>query len=71
MPRQSALSVEWLTAPSVSATSGVELGGQTFGPQTTTGALPGPPGTTQLSPSSLFGPFEITVPPASAALLTQ
>jgi hypothetical protein len=71
MPQQNPLSVEWLMAPSAYATNGVTLGGQTFGSQTTTGVLPGPPQTTSLSPSSLLGPFVVTVPPASAALLTQ
>src|SRR6201997_3704357 len=39
-------SVEALTGPSVSSTDGVTLGGQSFGDETTTGTLPGPPATT-------------------------
>ncbi len=61
-------SVETLTAPAVNATSGVSLGGQTFGAETGTGALPAPPGTTPIS--SAAGTFTIAVPPASAAMLT-
>ncbi len=38
--------IESLTAPSISATTGVSLGGQTFGAETSTGTLPGPAVTT-------------------------
>jgi hypothetical protein len=61
--------VERLTAPSVGSTGGVTLGGQTFGSQTRTGTLPGPPRTDPALP--VGGSYSITVPPASAALLTQ
>jgi hypothetical protein len=61
--------LERLQAPSVSSTGGVTLGGQTFGDQTTTGTLPGPPQTEAVSP--ILGTYTVTVPPASAALLTQ
>jgi hypothetical protein len=61
-------SLETLTAPAVNATSGVALGGQTFGAETSTGALPAPPGTTPVS--SAAGTFTIPVAPASAAMLT-
>lgn len=60
--------LEWLRAPSVSATTGVTLGGQTFGPETSTGSLPAP----QLQPASqLLGSYSIQLPPYSAALLTD
>jgi hypothetical protein len=58
--------LERLRAPSVSATSGVTLGGQSFGAYTETG---------QLSPQASSvsrdgGHFVVVVPAASAALLT-
>jgi hypothetical protein len=61
-------SLETLSAPSVSATSGVSLGGQTFGAETTTGTLPGPLFTTPASPTA--GTYSIALPAASAAMLT-
>lgn len=61
-------SLETLNAPSVSATSEVSLGGQTFGAETTTGTLPGPPATTPVLP--VTGGYSIPLPPASAAMLT-
>jgi hypothetical protein len=60
--------LEWLRAPSVSSTGGTTLGGQSFGQETTTGTLP-PPETQTVEP--LLGRYTITVPPASAAMLTQ
>jgi hypothetical protein len=60
--------VEQLTAPSVDATTGVTLGGQSFGDQTSTGVLAGQPQTTTVS--SLLGLYSVTVPPASATMLT-
>jgi hypothetical protein len=69
LPRTTTVSVEWLQAPSPASTSGVTLGGQTFGTSTTTGTLPEPLVTTPLS--SFFGKYTITVPPASAAVITQ
>jgi Glycosyl hydrolase family 79 C-terminal beta domain len=62
-------SLEWLQAPSVDSTSGVTLGGQTFGSQTTTGAFPGPQTTTPVYPS--LGSYSIDLPPASAVMLTR
>jgi len=62
-------SLESLQAPSVSSTSGVTLGGQTFGAQTTTGAFPGPESTTAISPP--LGFYSIDLPPAGAVMLTQ
>jgi hypothetical protein len=61
--------LEWLQAPSVAATTGVTLGGQTFGAETTTGLLAGPAVATTVTPSQ--GAFSIDLPPASAVLLTQ
>jgi hypothetical protein len=68
VPNASTASVEWLQAPSATATSGVSLGGQTFGPETTTGTLSAMK-TGQLP--SLLGSYTIDVPPASAVMLTQ
>jgi hypothetical protein len=60
--------VEWLRAPSASATAGVTLGGQSFGAETSTGAL----GAQQAEPvAQVFGSYSIELPPASAALLTR
>ncbi len=61
-------SLESLTATSVSATSGVSLGGQSFGDETTTGALPGPPATSTVVP--VAGAYTVSLPPGSAAMLT-
>jgi hypothetical protein len=69
LPGSTSVSVEWLTAASAYSTSGVTLGGQTFGAQTTTGVLPSPPQTTSLD--ALLGTYTITIPPASAALISQ
>jgi hypothetical protein len=60
--------LEWLRAPSATATSGVTLGGQTFGAETTTGQLPAP--ALQTTPQ-LLGSYSIDVPPVSAVLLTR
>jgi hypothetical protein len=59
--------VEMLKAPRVSSTSGVTIGGQTFGPKTTTGLLPGPFHVTRLAPGT---EYHVTLPAASAAMLT-
>jgi hypothetical protein len=61
-------SLETLQAPLVSSTSDVTLGGQTFGPETSTGTLPGPLVTTPVTPT--LGAYSLDVPPASAELLT-
>jgi hypothetical protein len=66
--RMDAATVEGLKAPSVRSTSGVTIGGRTFGSQTTTGLLPGPARVVRLaSPASAY---RIRVPAASAAMLT-
>jgi hypothetical protein len=64
----STASLETLTAPSINATTGVTLGGQSFGVETTTGTLPGPPQTTPLIP--VGGAYTVPLPAGSAALLT-
>ncbi len=60
--------LEFLQAPSAYATSGVTLGGQTFGAQTTTGLLSGTAATSQLTRAD--GGFTVALPAASAALIT-
>jgi hypothetical protein len=57
-----------LTAPRVGATGGVTLRGQSFGSQTTTGLLAGTPQTSSVKP--LGGAYHVTLPGASAAILT-
>ena len=58
-----------LQAPSLNAVSGMTLAGQTFGPTTTTGVLPGAPQTSTVS--SQDGGYTVQVPAASAILLTR
>jgi hypothetical protein len=58
--------VERLEAPSLSARRGVTLGGQSFAPAT--GLLAGPSRTSVVAPS--HGGYALTVPAASAAMLT-
>ena len=60
-------SLETLQAPGITSTSGVTLGGQTFGPETTTGTLPAP-ATTPVTPAGDV--YTVPLPPGSAALLT-
>jgi hypothetical protein len=60
--------LETLTAPSISSTDGVTLGGQSFGSETSTGTLPGPLLTTPVTP--VTGSYTVPLPSASAALLT-
>jgi hypothetical protein len=62
-------SLEWLQAPSATATDGVTLGGQTFGNATSTGGLSGTLRTAPLD--SFLDAYQITMPPASAVILTQ
>ena len=66
---QGTATVEQLRAPSVNATSGVTLGGQTFGPATASGVLAGPVSNDTLVPSG--GTYTVRVPPASATMLTM
>lgn len=60
--------LETMNAPSVSATSGVTLGGQSFGTQTSTGTLTGTQQLAPLPPDG-NGQYEVTLPPGSAAML--
>lgn len=59
---------EQLLAPSVGATKGVTLGGQSFASPTHTGVLAGQSVTPTLTPTS--GVYSVRLPAASAALLT-
>jgi hypothetical protein len=65
---QSAGVLERLQAPSVHSTSGVTLGGQSFGAETTTGVLTGQPATTVVTPKN--GVYTVKLSPTSAAMLT-
>ena len=60
--------LERLAAPGVSARTGVTLAGQRFGAFTTTGRLTG--SRLELSVRRAGGGYRVTLPPASAALLT-
>jgi len=60
--------LETMNAPSVSATSGVTLGGQSFGVQTSTGTLTGAQQLTPVAPDS-NGDYDVTLGPGSAAML--
>jgi hypothetical protein len=60
--------LERLLAPSLRATSGVTLGGQSFGSRTSTGQLTGTPTTAKLTPHG--NTYAVSLPRASAALLT-
>jgi len=59
--------LENLTAPSMDATSGVTLGGQSFGTETSTGSLTGHAQLIPVTPTN--GQFDITLAPASATML--
>ena len=67
--RGAPLSVESLTAPRLSSTTGVRLGGASFAPDTTTGRLPKMV-TTRLT-ASASGGYSETVPADSAVLVTS
>ena len=60
--------VEELRAPSAHSTSGVTLGGQTFGAVTDTGVLAGPTPHQTADPSN--GVYTVRVPPATATMLS-
>jgi Glycosyl hydrolase family 79 C-terminal beta domain len=64
-----AASVERLSAPSIDATSGVTLGGETFGDSTDTGTLAGQSQTETVDP--VAGTYAVDLPAGSAALLTH
>ncbi len=57
-----------LRAPSLDATAGVTLAGQSFGPRTDTGVLPGSPSGATIAPN--LGLYSVQVAPGSAMLLT-
>jgi hypothetical protein len=61
-------SLDSLRAPKVSSTTGVTLGGQSFGNQTSSGTLGAPKTQPVLS---VAGSYTVPVPAASAVLLTQ
>lgn len=58
-----------LSAPSLDATNGVTLGGQSFGDSTDTGTLPGQPSGATITPSGGSN-YSVTVAPGSAVMLT-
>jgi hypothetical protein len=58
---------ESLQAPSAASTSGVTLGGESFGDETTSGTLP-PPATSPVAPSG--DTYTVSLPAASAAMVT-
>jgi hypothetical protein len=60
--------VALLRARRIDSTSGVTLGGQSYGASTTTGTLAGSSAAQQLKPSR--GRYALRVPPATVALLT-
>ncbi|HTU87315.1 MAG TPA: glycosyl hydrolase family 79 C-terminal domain-containing protein [Solirubrobacteraceae bacterium] len=60
--------LERLRAPALTSTSGVTLGGQSFGTKTTTGLLAGRSRIATLTAS--HGEYEFTLPAESAALIT-
>jgi hypothetical protein len=61
-------SLERLQAPRLGATSGVTLGGQSFGSATTTGTLGGPRSESSIKPGAEG--YVVSVPGCSAAMLT-
>jgi hypothetical protein len=65
---QGPAALERLRAPTVSAKSGVTLGGQSFGAQTRTGLLAGRAASDVVAPSA--DGYVVRIPPASAAMLT-
>jgi hypothetical protein len=67
-PTHGTATVDRLTAPSASATTGVELGCQSFGSETPTGTLAGPSCVYTVYPHG--GRYPLWLPPASALLLT-
>jgi hypothetical protein len=68
LPSSDPLTAETLTAPALTSTDGVALGGQSFPDATTLGKLNAPQ-TTQVEPTG--DDYSIVVPAASAVLLTS
>jgi hypothetical protein len=62
--------LETLTAPSDTSTTGVQIGGQTFATGSTTGTLTGTQQLATVTPT-FSHVYSVTVAPASAALLTH
>ena len=60
--------IELMRAASITAKTGITIGGQSFGAQTSTGELAGSPQTTTVMP--VKGRYSFRLPRASAALLT-
>jgi hypothetical protein len=65
---QGTATLERLEAPGIAARTGVTLGGQTYGADTTTGALAGPSTVASVAPTRRG--YVIGLPRASAAMLT-
>ena len=65
---QTPLTSESLSAPAVNSTTGVTLGGESFGSSTRTGVLPVNPNPPTVSASG--GSYAISLPAASAVMLT-
>jgi hypothetical protein len=63
-----AATLEYLRAPGVTATTGVTIGGQSFGTATTTGLLSGH--SSAVPVTAAHGAYVVKMPPASAAMLT-
>jgi hypothetical protein len=63
-----AATLEYLRAPGVTAKTGVTIGGQSFGTATTTGLLSGH--SSAVAVTAAHGAYVVTMPPASAAMLT-
>jgi Glycosyl hydrolase family 79 C-terminal beta domain len=68
LPASGPATVERLVAPSVRAKLGVQLGGRTFGAQTTTGKLAGRPTLSQVKPGK--NGYMVQVPAGSAAVVS-
>jgi hypothetical protein len=60
---------EQLLAPKLTARTGATLGGLSYGSSTTTG-LPGGRSTAETVPAAAHATYRVTLPAASAALLT-
>jgi hypothetical protein len=64
-------SVETLTAPSYESTTNVQIGGQTYPTDTTTGQLTGTQQLSTVAPAAGSHLYSVTVAPGSAAMLTH
>ncbi len=68
LPAGGTATIERLEAPGLTAKTGVTIGGRSFGAQTGTGTLPGTSRNAPAKPDD--GTYSVTVPAASAALLS-